>query len=718
LGDLRAPLLWPALISLSAVVAIWLLYLTSYKTFFYDEWDFIVEDRPWNLNVFLLPHNEHWVTIPLLVWKVLFLVVGIRTYVPYEAALLVVHVAAVLLLFQFIRRHSGDLPAFGAAFILLVLGGGGKDIVWAFQIEFVGSIAFGLAALLLIDGQAPTTKRVAGASAALLGSLMCSGVGLAFLAAMAAMIALDRNHRKFWPVLVIPTVAFGAWFVTYGAGLPGTPGNPCASCPPMGFRNDIHRGPIGLDYISSLAAFVVWGLEASIGAVFAVANEGAAVSLAAVAALLAVQVFRQKSAAGWRIAMLAGLFAWFTLVGLGRASRGLEGATDSHYLYIGAVFLLPLIAGLAREFPSNLRWWPVVAIVFALVVYANTLQLRDVALQEASLMTSQAAKLQTVEAFRGAPDMDVDRNLDDKYIPQLKPRTYLAAVDELGSPVPSATPSTLSRLPHQPVDEEMINLFGKALTVGPSPTAPSQDMPCRSMDASSGVTVDFDIPANRSVILQGTKTGDAFLLLGFLDPPPSVPLKRVHLPADTRIGVHTPDTGRPAVWRLRIQTLDVGELLVCSPVAPRVSRFSHYVDQAAGFSWGRGWSTVNDVNASNGKAARAAEGTSGPEGAFSTGFLPAPGIYDVWYRVRVTQNSGTKDEMTLGLVDADVGQDVASVTLRPNQAGKGYKWVLVGSNVMVPSGHLVKFQTNVVSRLSTDWFIDQALMVAAGSPPS
>jgi hypothetical protein len=238
------------------------------------------------------------------------------------------------------------------------------------------------------------------------------------------------------------------------------------------------------------------------------------------------------------------------------------------------------------------------------------------------------------------------------------------------------------------------------------------------MDASSGITLDFDIPANRSVTLQGTKAGDAFLLLGFLDPPPSVPLKRIQLPADTRIGVHTPDTGRPAVWRLRIQTLDVGELLVCSPVAPRVSRFSHYADQAAGFSWGRGWSSVNDVNASSGKAARAMEGTTGPEGAFSTAFLPAPGAYDVWYRVRVTQSSGTKEEMTLGLVDSDVGQYLASVTLRPNQVGANYKWVLVGSNVTVPSGHLVKFQTNVVSRLSTDWYLDQAAVVPAGSPPS
>src|SRR5947209_4069385 len=136
-GDVRSRWLWPALLGACVLVFAVVLYLTSYKDFFYDEWDFVTLARAWNVNVFLQAHNEHWSTIPILVWKVLFLIVGLRSHIPYEAAALAVHIAAVLLLFVLVRRRSGDLPAFGAAIILLVLGGGGMDIVWAFQIGWV-----------------------------------------------------------------------------------------------------------------------------------------------------------------------------------------------------------------------------------------------------------------------------------------------------------------------------------------------------------------------------------------------------------------------------------------------------------------------------------------------------------------------------------------------------------------------------------------------------
>src|SRR5579864_5117891 len=125
IGDVRAPRLWPALIVVSLLTFGALLYVTGYMNFFWDEWDFVTTARPWNINVFLLPHAEHWSTIPILIWKVLFLVVGIRTHIPYEAALLIGHLGAVLLLFTFIRRRSGDVSAFAAALVLLLLGGGG-----------------------------------------------------------------------------------------------------------------------------------------------------------------------------------------------------------------------------------------------------------------------------------------------------------------------------------------------------------------------------------------------------------------------------------------------------------------------------------------------------------------------------------------------------------------------------------------------------------------
>ena len=153
--------------------------------------------REWRLDLILISHNGHWSTIPILIWKVLFVLVGLRSHAPYEAAALAVHVMAVLLLFTLIRRRSGDLPAFAAATTLLVFGSGGENIVWAFQIAWVGSVAFGLLAMLLLDGSPPFPGRVFPASAAVLCSLMCSSVGLVFVGALSVELALDPKRRRF-----------------------------------------------------------------------------------------------------------------------------------------------------------------------------------------------------------------------------------------------------------------------------------------------------------------------------------------------------------------------------------------------------------------------------------------------------------------------------------------------------------------------------------------
>jgi len=158
--DVRAPWLLPQLVFLCTVAFVYVLHLTSYKTFFLDEWTFIVSRRPWDVGLILLPQNGYLTVIPIIVWKVLFATVGLRSYVPYEAVLLATHVTVVLLLFVLIRRRSGDLPALAASATLLFLGSGAENIVYAFQINWVGSAAFGLLAMLLLDGQPPFPGRL------------------------------------------------------------------------------------------------------------------------------------------------------------------------------------------------------------------------------------------------------------------------------------------------------------------------------------------------------------------------------------------------------------------------------------------------------------------------------------------------------------------------------------------------------------------------------
>jgi len=55
-----------------------LLYLTRYVMFYRDEWNLIANARGWDPGVFLKPHDQYPSTFPVLIWKLLFVAVGIR----------------------------------------------------------------------------------------------------------------------------------------------------------------------------------------------------------------------------------------------------------------------------------------------------------------------------------------------------------------------------------------------------------------------------------------------------------------------------------------------------------------------------------------------------------------------------------------------------------------------------------------------------------------
>jgi hypothetical protein len=717
-GDPRLPGLRWVLIGFSAVVFASLTYLTSYKNFFYDEWDFVTKDRPWDVNLLLLSHNGHWLTIPILVWKLLFISIGIGSHVPYEAVLLVAHVAAVLLLFALVRRRSGDLPAFAAALTLLVLGAGATDITWAFQIAFVGSVVFGLLAMLLLDGAKGFSKRMYAASGSLLLSLMCSGVGLAFLAAVGTELLLARGRRRLLVGLVLPIVAFGIWFAFYGAGLPGTPGAPCPTCAPTGFRADVHKGPIGLGFVATLANFVKAGLDASTAGIFGSATIWTPL-LVIVAGLVIVHLFLQKKVPSWQIGMAAGAVAWFALVGLGRAQNGTSDATDSHYVYVGVVFLLPIVADAARMLPWRGLARPLLVGAFALCLLGNTTLLVGQAISQIDLMRTENAELQTVQVFRGAPDMDLNRGLDDVIMPQLNAASYFSATDALGSPVPKATIDSLKRLPSDAVDRAMLTLFGGALKAESDSGRSTSGLGCQNVDPSRGSTIDFRAPGGEWIVLDSAKDGTAYLSLGFSAPPLTKPLRQAALQAAAPEWIYLPDTGKPAAWQLRVETFSADVVRVCStaPLDFEQSNNNTFRVDVASFAFGKGWSSVADPFAISQHSAKAASGTPAPNGAFGSEFVPGPGVYDVWYRARVTRDTSTAPEIILTLTDVTAQKYAASRTFAPNQAGTTYRWLQVDSNVVPVGEHLMRFQINIQATLSTDWYLDEAIMVPAGSPP-
>ena len=105
------------------------------------------------------PHNEHLSLVPVLVYKLLFSTVGTDSYVPYRVAGLLLHCGVAALLFAYARRRVGELLALGAAAIVLFLGTAWPDVLWPFQIGFLGSLAAGIGALLALDREDTPRRR-------------------------------------------------------------------------------------------------------------------------------------------------------------------------------------------------------------------------------------------------------------------------------------------------------------------------------------------------------------------------------------------------------------------------------------------------------------------------------------------------------------------------------------------------------------------------------
>ena len=87
----------------AASAGVVLLYLARSMTFWQDEWGSIAFNGG-RLDI-IRPVNEHWSTIPLLLYRATFALVGLHSYLPYIAEVIALHLVAVAAAFVLIRRR-------------------------------------------------------------------------------------------------------------------------------------------------------------------------------------------------------------------------------------------------------------------------------------------------------------------------------------------------------------------------------------------------------------------------------------------------------------------------------------------------------------------------------------------------------------------------------------------------------------------------------------
>jgi hypothetical protein len=416
IADVRIPHARLIVTAMAVVVAGAILWLTRGFTFFFDEWSFIQDAPDWSWTSYFQPHNEHPAILFKLVYAALLNTVGMRSYVPYMAVLLALHALDAMLLFGLVRRRAGDLAGLAFAAILLVLGAGAEDILWAFQLAWLASIACGLGTLLILQGR-PTQARLAAVVALLAASLMFSGIGLVFVAAAGVQMAASPEHRKglvwFFPL----AIAIGAWYVGFGH-VNATPTDPPAT-------------PANL---LRLPAYATWGLAGAVSAIIGVTGAWTVTVLGLAAGALGVtwRRYRPDPAA---LGVMGGLITFYLLTGLTRAQFGYEQAAASRYVYVGAVLWLILLADAARFLPWHGPWRLALAAVLVLACFNSSVLLVGHATVGAEVMHRVVADQQALGVERSDKCLNPTGMADPRWMPPVtKPARYYRATDRYGDP--------------------------------------------------------------------------------------------------------------------------------------------------------------------------------------------------------------------------------------------------------------------------------------------
>lgn len=328
-----------------------LVVLSRNQWFVSDEWDFLA-DRPLSdLRALFIPHNEHWSTLPIVVFRVLYATVGLHSYLPYLLVGFLVHLGTAHLLWRLQRRAGVDAwiaTATSGAFV--VFGAGGENLLTAFGLTFDTSVLVGLGQVLLVDHSGGFDRRDLGGFGLALAGLLSSGIAIT----MVAVAGLTALLRRGWPAALLtvgpPALIYVVWLAVIGhLGL------------------GAHAGSIDA---ANIPPFVWSGLTKTVDVSVGLPGAGA-VTLAGLLAWFVRHRGELRHRAAAITACAAGSAAFFVVAGVGRAGMTAQQAESSRYLYVAGALLIPVVGVALSDLARRPRLARTLALVLIAVVAAN-----------------------------------------------------------------------------------------------------------------------------------------------------------------------------------------------------------------------------------------------------------------------------------------------------------------------------------------------------------
>lgn len=407
---------------LVAVAAVYLLHVSRHASFFYDEWSWISARRGWAPHNFLQSHNGHFSATPVLIYHLLFGLFGLHSYLPYRLTLMAVHVGTCLAVYRYAETRVGPWLAVVATGAMCVVGPAYQNLIWAFQIGFIGALMFGLCALIALD-RVPTSRGNVVATILLLLAISSSGTGLCMLAAAVVRLAVRRQWSR-WPVVAVPGAVYLIWYARYGGVAQDRTGiRDRLTYFVREFRSAVggltgHQAKDAKSLAATLAVVVVIILVIRLGVLLRARDADGLADLAAV--------------------VVAATVLW-GLTAVARGAHDDYGA--SRYLYSGGLLVVLLLV-------EGLRWLSIRRVTACVLAVVTAIGMA----QGLPVLNHGTKSLTAVDTYVRADLAAVDLlsapnaryAVNPRFVPTLTVGQYLSIRRDLGSPA-----FTLADLPRQ-----------------------------------------------------------------------------------------------------------------------------------------------------------------------------------------------------------------------------------------------------------------------------
>ncbi len=401
---LRRPEPWHYL--LLAAGGLFIALCARHQWFFFDEWAFLVPSGPTNL---LAPHVGHWSTGPMLLTHALQGMFGLRSYAPYVGLAIAIHLGIAHLLWRILRRVGvQEWVAVALAFFFTVLGAGAQNILWGFQIGFMGAILLGLGALLVVDVAEPRHPALAYAGFVVLSvtSLAFAGTALPLLAAAAVLAWRRRGWRRAALLLAPSVVIYAAWYLYAATAFVQAPAGRAETVEQLLTAVPQYAATMFVDALQAITPIPLFGI---------------------VLFTVVLLVVAARFTALWRTRPLAlattlAAVAFALLTGFSRVNLGIPEAGAGRYVYYMVALMLPVLGVAATAAIRRRALLPALAVlVIAAAAVYNAGLLRVDSLEQASREQGSRAIISAAAAALSDPALTVppDAQPEPQYAPDL-----------------------------------------------------------------------------------------------------------------------------------------------------------------------------------------------------------------------------------------------------------------------------------------------------------